>query len=82
MKGISSIAVLPKKINYLKYGDALEKLKIVKEYKGPQTIRKEQLIKLLNDNRTNSSCTKHVVEGYGGVRRKTINVQKLIVDID
>jgi hypothetical protein len=74
--------VLPKNINYLHYGDALEKLQVIRDYSAVQRVPKLDVLAKINGSNQSSKYASYIIERYGCRRRKTIDVACAIADLD
>lgn len=82
MKESTKKIVLPRRINYLHYGDALEKLQVIREYSSLRVIRKKDILTRINGSKQSYDFAGYIVERYGHRRRKTIDVVSAITDVE
>lgn len=82
VKDSTKTIVLPRRINYLHYGDALEKLQVIREYSSLRQVRKKDLLRRINGSNQLCDFASYIVERYGHRRRKTIDVASAITDVE
>jgi hypothetical protein len=73
---------LPSKLNYLHYGNAMEELRIIRDYARSQHVRKDELINSVSQSNHSSEFVRYIVERYGSRRRKTVDVAAFVKDYE
>jgi len=82
MNALTNKIILPKRINYLHYGDALEQLQIIRDFSSLPRVRKTDVLAKLKAVNSLSQHACYIIERYGSRRRKTIDVRRVITDLE
>ena len=82
MKASPNNVVVPRRINYLHYGDALEQLQVIREYSTLRQIPKKTVVARLNGSVRSKEYASYIIERYGSRKRKTIDVAHALADLE
>ena len=82
MKAANDRIALPQSINYLHYGDALEKLQVIRAYSAQRRVQKADVLARLHGSNQSKKFASYIIERYGHRRRKTIDVACAIEDLE